>query len=183
MTDPQAVTLIGYRACGKSSVGPLLAEALGWTWQDSDAVVEQRAGMSVRRIFELEGESGFRRREADVLDQLLNQRGVVISAGGGAVLNEMSRRRMRAAGPVVWLQAPAAVLAARIAADLRSGELRPGLTGRPADQEVAEVLVAREPLYRDAATLTVDAGVHSVEETAEIILETLRPLVAGSHLE
>ena len=100
------ITLIGYRGCGKSTLAPLLAQRLRCDWVDADVVIEQQAGCSIKEIFAREGEPGFRQREAAVLAELLQRDPVVIAAGGGAILNPQTRQRMRAAGPVVWLQAP-----------------------------------------------------------------------------
>jgi shikimate kinase len=162
------VTLIGYRGCGKSSVGPRLARRLGWSCIDSDDIVEQRAGCSIRDIFEHEGEVGFRKREAEVLADLLQQENVVVASGGGAILAEENRRRMRAAGPVVWLRASVATLARRLG-DRLSVQRRPSLTGKPITEEIAEVLAVREPLYRDCATLIVDAEGERPEQVAKRI--------------
>ena len=119
------ITLVGYRGCGKSSVAPLLAAALGWSWVDSDDVVETQAGCSIRQIFESEGEPGFRVRETAALRDLLGRTQLVIAAGGGAVLAEENRRMMTAAGPVVWLQASDETLASRISGDSATGQRRP----------------------------------------------------------
>ena len=79
-----AITLIGYRGCGKSTVGELLAARLGWEFVDADAVIEQRAGKTIREIFEDSGEPEFRRIERDVMSELLQRAELVIAAGGGA---------------------------------------------------------------------------------------------------
>ena len=67
------ITLIGYRGCGKSSIAPRLAKRLEWNWIDSDRVIEERAGCSIRQIFENEGEVGFRQRESEIIAELLKQ--------------------------------------------------------------------------------------------------------------
>lgn len=165
------VTLIGYRASGKSSVAPRLARRLGWSWVDSDEVIERRAGVSIAHIFEQEGEAGFRERESEVLAELLQQSGLVIASGGGAVLSETNRQRMKAAGPVVWLRAPVKILVGRLRGSRSSNLHRPSLTGRPIAEEVAEVLAVREPLYRECATLVIDAGAERPEQMAKRIAE------------
>src|SRR5215218_314511 len=111
------ITLIGYRGSGKSSVAPALAERLGWTWADADPLIEQRAGQTIREIFETSGEPKFRRLEREVLVELLGGTNLVIAAGGGAILSAETRHDMRQAGPVVWLRADVATLSARIGAD------------------------------------------------------------------
>ncbi|GAB5444579.1 MAG: shikimate kinase [Fuerstiella sp.] len=167
------VTLIGYRGCGKSSVAPLLAERLGCSWIDSDDEVVREAGCTIQQIFSNHGEAEFRRREASVLERLLSGSPQVIAAGGGAILDPKNRSRMRAAGPVVWLQASAETLAARIAADSGTAQQRPSLTGRSVTEEVADVLQQRFPAYQDAATIVVDVDDRSPAEVAAAILERL----------
>lgn len=168
------VTLIGYRGCGKSTVAPLLARHLGYGWIDADAVIEERAGRTIREIFAAEGEPGFRRREFDVLCDLLARESLVIAAGGGAILDPRTRVRMREAGPVVWLQAPLEVLAARIAGDATTADRRPNLAGGGLE-EIARLLTLREPLYREAATIELAAD---QAEPAALAAEIFRRIVA-----
>lgn len=167
------VTLIGYRGCGKSSVGPLLAARLGCDCVDSDDQVEVAAGKSIAEIFQQDGEAAFRQIETDVLNQLLLRSNLVVAAGGGAILAEINRQRMRSAGPVVWLKASVATLAARITSDQTSATRRPSLTGRTVESEIADVLNTRIPLYQQAATMTVDADFASPEQLAAQIFAAL----------
>lgn len=167
------VTLIGYRGCGKSSVGPLLAQSLQCPCVDTDDVIESRSGTSIREIFELQGEPEFRRLETDVLKDLFSGPAAVIAAGGGAILADVNRQLMKAAGPVVWLNAGIETLAERISRDASSENRRPSLTGRSVEQEVADVLNSRRDLYADAASIIVDADQGSPEQIAEIVLSQL----------
>ena len=149
------VTLIGYRGSGKSTVAPLLARRLGWDWIDSDVEIERRAGRTIREIFADLGEAGFRRQEHDVLQELLAREQLVIAAGGGAILNDATRARMKSSGPVVWLRASMETLAARIAGDATTADRRPNLAGGgPA--EITAMLAVRTPLYQETASLVVD---------------------------
>ncbi|MFM7057264.1 MAG: shikimate kinase [Planctomycetota bacterium] len=177
------ISLIGYRASGKSSIAPRLARKLGWDWQDSDRVIEQQAGCTIPEIFAAEGEAGFRDRETRVLTELLQTPQLILATGGGAILKEQNRQLLREAGPVVWLHAAPATLVARLSRDRLNGSNRPSLTGRPIDQEVAEVLAIREPLYREAASLTVHSDGEPAEQVARRILRHLglRPLQESSH--
>jgi shikimate kinase len=163
------ITLIGYRGCGKSSIAPRLAKRLEWNWIDSDRVIEERAGCSIRQIFENEGEAGFRKRESEIIAELLQQDRLVLASGGGAILAEENRIRMKAAGPVVWLHASIDALAKRLSRDRFAGENRPSLTGRPIAEEVAEVMATREPLYRECATIVVDSEREWPEQVARRI--------------
>ncbi|MGQ0635189.1 MAG: shikimate kinase [Planctomycetaceae bacterium] len=167
------ISLIGYRGSGKSTVAAPLSARLGWSWTDADQIVEEAAGRSIGEIFASEGEAGFRRRERETLARLLTGDRLVLAAGGGAVLNADTRREFRAAGPVVWLRARLPTLAARIAADPGTALRRPKLAGGGA-AEIAQLLAAREPLYRECATLTLDTDDLSADEIVLRICEELR---------
>lgn len=168
-----AVTLIGYRGCGKSTVAPALAERLGWPWFDADVELERRAGRSIREIFARDGEPFFRDLEQAVLADLLARGDVVVAAGGGAVLREANRATMRRAGPVFWLSATADVLFERIHGDPTTAARRPSLTGLDPREEILQLLSKREPLYRETATAVIDAGRRSVADIVAEILATL----------
>ena len=163
------ITLIGYRGSGKSSVAPRLARRLGWNWIDSDRVIEERAECSIRQIFDTEGEAGFRQRESEVLAEVLQQDRLVLASGGGAILREENRVRMKAAGPVVWLHTSIEALARRLSRDRSGSEDRPSLTGRSVADEVAEVMAIREPLYRECASIIVDSEREWPEQVARRI--------------
>ena len=152
MTAPRGViALVGPRGSGKSTVGRLLAAALGREFADSDGEIESRDGRPIPAIFAADGEAGFRAIEAGVVAALLDRGPLVLATGGGAILDPETRRRLREAGEVVYLHADAATLHTRTAGDPN----RPALTDLPAEEEVAAVLAVREPLYRQAATITV----------------------------
>ena len=171
------ITLIGYRGCGKSSVAPRLAKRLGWEWSDCDIEIEKRCGVSVRDIFQHEGEAGFRTRESEVLEDLLSQPQLVLASGGGSILAKGNRQKMRAAGPVVWLQASIKTLARRLSGDGHANQNRPSLTGRPIHEEIADVLAVREPLYRETASLIVDVDDTRPDLVAKRIQEALMPVL------
>ncbi|MBI1347701.1 shikimate kinase [bacterium] len=178
------ISLIGYRGTGKSSVAPALAERLGWDWVDADVALESRAGRSIREIFATDGEPEFRRLERETLKFLLQRDHLVIAAGGGAILNAETRRDFRHAGPVVWLTAEVATIAARLQADPTTAARRPSLTGQSFTDEIASVLKVREPLYRETATIIMPTEHRTV---AEIVREILVQLPAditrpGVHL-
>ncbi len=167
------ITLIGYRGSGKSSVARLLATALEISWVDSDDVIEERTGHSIREIFATKGESEFRRLEQDVIQELTRQDSVVIAAGGGAILSAENRRRMKEAGPVVWLQAGIQQLAGRIEQDETTAERRPSLTGQSVAEEIEAVLSARLTQYRDAATIIINTDRLGLDQMAAEICRQL----------
>ena len=172
------ITLIGYRGSGKTTVAAGLAARLGCDWIDADAVIEETAGQSIRDIFAAEGEAGFRRRERDAIAGLLQRDQLVLAVGGGAILNVDTRREMKSAGPVVWLQASVEVLAERIAADPTTAERRPNLAGGGM-HEITRLLTEREPLYRECATLSIFTDRLSVPEIVERIAVAVAASRAG----
>jgi shikimate kinase len=179
-TDPLLVSLspcllvflVGYRGTGKTTVARLLAHHFGWPWLDADDVLERHAGMTIRQVFEAEGEAGFRRRESAALEELCALRGHVIATGGGVVLGSANRERLKGAGRVVWLTADARTIRRRLENDRTTAERRPVLTvGGLA--EIKELLRAREPLYRAVAHFSVDTAGRAPEEVAAAIVEEL----------
>ncbi len=176
------ITLIGYRGSGKSSVAAPLADALGWNWIDADDEIERRADCSICEIFENAGESRFRELEEETLEELLSQYQLVIAAGGGAILSEKTRRKMKSSGPVVWLKASVEILASRIDSDVSTIKRRPKLTSQGGRQEIEDVLAVREPLYRDCATLTVETDTCNISEIVTSILNSIHHKKEGRNL-
>jgi shikimate kinase len=144
------VTLIGFRACGKSTVGRLVAARTAWPFIDADAATEQRLGMPIQRAIPELGEPAFRDAEEQALAEVLDRPGpLVLATGGGVVLRPANRERLRAAGGlVVYLAAPLAVVQERLT---RNAGGRPSLTGQTPAAEAEALLAQRDPLYRACA--------------------------------
>lgn len=162
--------LIGPRACGKTTVGRLAAALLGLPFVDADQRLVEILGQDVSRAVAAHGWPWFREREGEVLAALDARGGLVVACGGGVVL-AAANREVLARGRCVYVRCPAQVLAARLSADPLHGQ-RPSLTGRPLDEEVAEVLAEREPLYLSCADLVV-SGEEAPEAVAARIVEGL----------
>jgi shikimate kinase len=166
------VTLIGYRATGKTTLAKLLAERLGWDWIDADVEIEHRAGKSIAKIFAEEGEPAFRDLEARVIADLCQREHLVLAAGGGAPLRLESRQAMRQAGQVVWLMARPETIWARMSGDATTASRRPSLTGQNPWDEIVQLLQVREPIYRETAHFAIDTeGKSPTELTAEILTQ------------
>lgn len=169
------LTLIGLRGTGKSTIGRLIGQRLDWPFVDVDGELERREGRSIATIFETDGEPTFRQLEEALLAELLqSEASAVIAAGGGAILNEQSRERMRAAGPVAWLTASVDVLSKRLTDDEKTSSQRPSLTGQAVAEEIETVLKARRLFYQRTATITVPAGDESPDHLADDIITRLR---------
>ena len=149
--------LIGYRGSGKTTVGESLGGLMNRPFVDADVVLEADAEMTIRDIFAAEGEAGFRNRETATLRKLTAGPEAIIATGGGIVLRPENRELLRS-GFVVWLTAEPELLWHRIQIDPTTGDRRPNLTASGGLDEVRSVLLAREPLYRETAHLTVDAS-------------------------
>jgi len=171
----ERVVLTGFMGSGKSTVGALLAQQLGWEFLDLDAEIERRCGMPVAAIFAELGEAHFRHHEASALAALLGRRHVVIALGGGApeALGNRLLLEQTPATAVVFLHAPFAVLHERCMLQASS----PEATVRPlfASREQAEARYnARLRVYEQIATVRLDTSVSSADETAETIAGLLK---------
>ncbi|HUN94185.1 MAG TPA: shikimate kinase [Burkholderiaceae bacterium] len=170
---PESIVLVGMMGSGKSTVGRHLARACGFAFVDCDKELERRSGVTISTIFELEGEAGFRQREAKLLAELAVRPRTVLATGGGAVLLPENRRALREHGLVIYLDASADELARRVA---RDGS-RPLLQVADPRQRIRDLLLVRVPLYREAAHLTFRSGASNPTRLVERILR--HPAVAA----
>lgn len=163
------VVLVGMMGSGKSTVGRRLAARLHRRFIDADKMLEERCGVPISTVFELEGEEGFRRREAVLLDELTQLPSIVLATGGGVVMRADNRRLLAERALVVFLQASLADLWQR----LRRDRTRPLLqTGDPRER-IAELLALREPLYLGIAQLTVVSARQPVDQLVTDIIGRL----------
>jgi shikimate kinase len=158
MSQPNNIFLIGMPGVGKSTVGRALARQLGLSFVDADEELVARNGVEIATIFEIEGEAGFRQREASVIAELAERDGIVLATGGGAILRAENRAVLAANGVVVYLRAEIDVLVDRTSRDLGKRKKRPLLEGANIRQRLTELLAIREPLYQAIAHITVDAN-------------------------
>jgi len=161
---------------GKSTVGRRLAASLGRPFIDADKELEARCGVPVATIFEVEGEDGFRRREAALIDELTGRAQLVLATGGGAVLLDENRRRLKERGFVVYLCAGVPELWHR----LRHDKVRPLLRTPNPKRRIAELVEQRDPLYRECADLVVSTGREPAEQVVAKIVESLSEGTVGN---
>lgn len=161
---------MGPMGAGKSTVGRLLAEQLGYTFCDSDHEIEARTGATIPMIFDIEGEQGFRQREAQVIDELTQLPQIVLATGGGAVLRPDNRKLLRSRGFVIYLQSDVDNLFNRVKHDRN----RPLLQNEDPKATLAAILKEREPLYKEVADLVVQTEAVSVGLVVRKILNELK---------
>lgn len=162
------IFLVGLMGAGKTTVGRLLSKRLGKTFYDTDHEIESRTGVNIPVIFELEGESGFRKRETAAIADLVHQRDIVLATGGGAVLAKENREHLSQNGLVVYLRANVDELWHRT----RNDKSRPLLQTDDPQARLQQLYTERDPLYREIADIIIDTGdqpvtviVHELEES------------------
>ncbi|WP_222846765.1 shikimate kinase [Chitinolyticbacter meiyuanensis] len=169
MKLPGNYFLVGMMGAGKTTVGRALAKATGKHFYDSDHEIESRTGVRIPTIFEVEGETGFRAREAAMIAELAAQKDIVLATGGGAVLNPDSRAALARGGFVIYLRASVDDIYQRTAHDKN----RPLLQTANPKERIRELFEARDPLYREVADLTVDTSRQSVQQLTQALLAKL----------
>lgn len=165
-----SLLLAGMMGAGKSSAGRVLAARLGWEFVDTDALVAERAGLSIAELFQRAGEAHFRRLEREVISELPGRRAVV-ALGGGAVVPAENRAILARKGTLVWLDARPETLARRIGSD----EARPLLAGADAATRLERLRALREErsgAYAEAA-VRVETDARDVDEVCDAVLEAL----------
>jgi shikimate kinase len=165
------IYLIGYRCCGKTSVGKALSKLLDRPFLDTDARVVEKAGMTISDIVAKSGWEAFRDMENSVIEETSFMDHFVIATGGGVILNPDNVRNMRNAGRVIWLRVNPETVRTRMAADPETRIQRPGLTRIGSMDEIETVLLTRQPLYEKAGHLALDTDILGIDAICRKILE------------
>ena len=169
MLQARNVVLVGPMGSGKSTIGRLLAERLGFVFRDSDTLIEERAGASISWIFDVEGEPGFRERETAVIEDMASGSGMVLATGGGAVIRDQNRRLLSGTGSVVYLETSVREQLSRTKRDRK----RPLLQTPDREKVLSELLALRHPLYLEVADIVVHTDRRSASSVAGEIVERL----------
>ncbi len=171
MTHSQNIFLIGLMGAGKTTIGRQLASELSMQFLDSDHEIENRTGVTVTHIFDIEGEEGFRKRETAMLDELTQKQGIVLATGGGAVLKAENRKFLMSRGTVVYLYANIKTLLERTRRDRN----RPLLQTADPEAKLRELFEQRDPIYREIADIIIDTGKDNIRLAIQEIIKKLNP--------
>lgn len=163
------IFLIGLMGAGKSTVGKLIARKLERRFIDSDHTLEERCGVKISTIFEMEGEAGFRKREAQIIDELTRDHRIVLATGGGAVLLPENRKALAERGTVIYLHANPIELWHRT----KGSENRPLLQNGDSKAILENLYAIRDPLYREIADFIIETGKPSVNQLVSSLLMQL----------
>jgi shikimate kinase len=169
MVTHNNVFLIGPMGVGKSTIGRMLAAALGKPFYDSDREIEALTGADIPWIFDVEGEAGFRVREERMVDALSQREGIVMATGGGAILSALSRQNLHERGTVVYLKASLAQQFERTSKDRN----RPLLQTADPQARIRELMKIREPFYIETAHITIDTSRRGPRAVVNEILQHL----------
>lgn len=169
MSGPAHVALVGLPGSGKSTIGRQLARRLGRPFIDTDHVIEQRVGLSIREFFEREGEESFRDLEQSVIDELTLGEPCVLSTGGGAVLRPANRQHLKQRTQAVYLHSAPEEVFRR----LRHDRNRPLLQVPDPLARLRELYTLRDPLYRESARFVVETGRPSVATLVNMVVTQL----------
>ncbi len=161
--------LVGPMGAGKSTIGRQLARCLKLKFIDSDREIEIRTGVDIPLIFELEGESGFRKRERKVINELTAKPGIMLATGGGAIMDELNRQHLAARGRVIYLHTSVEQQLQRTAHDRN----RPLLQTANPKQKLQELMAVRDPLYREIADWVIETDGCRVRDVVQQIVQKI----------
>ncbi len=167
--DQRNIILIGPMGSGKSTIGNIMAKRLNREFQDSDHYIEDRTGVDIARIFDIEGEAGFRERESNALRDLLSLNNRVIATGGGSVLREENQQLLKQKGYIVFLDTSVNQQMMR----LRRDKKRPLLQTENPRQRLEALFAERRPIYLDLADLAVKTDKRVARRLAADIINRL----------
>ncbi len=169
MAEKRNIYIVGPMGAGKSTIGRHIAQQLHLEFFDSDSEIERRTGAEIAWVFDVEGEDGFRVREASVIEDLTEKQGIVLATGGGSIITKEVRNKLSARGLVVYLETTIDKQLARTQRDKR----RPLLQTEKPRQVLEDLAAIRNPLYEEIADITVRTDEQSAKLVAKEIIDKL----------
>ncbi|MCW9047298.1 MAG: shikimate kinase AroK [Gammaproteobacteria bacterium] len=170
MMNKHNIFLIGPMGAGKTTMGRQIAKRLNMDFEDSDHAIEEHTGVDIPLIFEKEGEAGFRKREAAIIDELTQRSQLVLATGGGAILAKENRQHLKNRGTVIYLHSDIKHLLDRVGHDKN----RPLLQTPDPAATLREIMKIREPLYRETADIIINTGQQSIRAVINVMLDKIK---------
>ncbi|MFL2715157.1 MAG: shikimate kinase AroK [Gammaproteobacteria bacterium] len=164
------IFIVGPMGSGKSTVGKIISDELFLNFYDTDEEIELRTGASIDWIFDLEGEEGFRKRESDILNEMVTRNSIVLSTGGGIILSETNRELLSSRGTVFYLSTPISVQVDRTAKD----KDRPLLKNGDPEVILSRLHDEREVLYETVSDFIVETAEKSSHDVASEIIKLVK---------
>lgn len=166
---PNNIFLIGPMGAGKSTIGRQLAENIHYAFYDSDKVIADKTGVDIPTIFDYEGEIGFRKREAEITQELVNKNNIVLATGGGTILNVHTCQQLREKGYVIYLKTTVAEQLIRIGNDKN----RPLMQTDDPEGRLTELMQERVPLYEATADLIFNTNHHKINNIPKELINRM----------
>ena len=163
------IFLIGYRCTGKTTIGRILADRLNHNFLDMDQMIEQQAASTISNIVDSYGWDYFRQMEKKLLFNIVTKNDVVVSTGGGIVIDPENLIFLNKNGYAIWLDADIQTILSRLNSDPLTHSSRPSLTLKNLKEETKELLEIRRPLYKKAAHFTIQTDFYTPQEIVTII--------------
>ena len=164
------IFIVGPMGSGKSTVGKIISDELFLNFFDTDDEIEARTGASIDWIFDLEGEEGFRKRESEMLEEMVKKNSIVLSTGGGIVLSKINRELLSSRGTVFYLSTPISTQVERTSKD----KDRPLLKNGDPNQILTKLHEERENLYKDVSDHIINTENKSSQEVAAEIIKVVK---------
>jgi shikimate kinase len=168
------IFFIGYRCTGKTTIGKMLALCLDCDFMDIDRTIEKETGSSILQIVETSGWKKFRQLEKQTLMGTKKNKNIVISTGGGIIIDRENQQFIKKNGFCIWLDADIQTIFHRLNNDMKTSESRPSLTNADLLKETTKIAMQRKPFYENTAHIRLDTSFHKPEEIVNIIDRRLK---------
>ncbi|CAL4043848.1 Shikimate kinase 1 [Buchnera aphidicola (Tetraneura ulmi)] len=173
MAEKRNIFLIGPMGAGKSTIGRYLAKQLNMEFYDSDQEIENRTGVDISWVFDLEGEIGFRKREKNIINELTKKKGIVLATGGGSIILKESRNFLSGRGIVIYLKTSIEKQIIRTQKDKKRPLLQKDNSSTSIRTVLENLAIVRNPWYEEIADVTISTDYKSARSVAYFIFQSL----------